>query len=346
MTTERKPTKRLIAAFLALAAAVASVSGCSSGPEAKDPANSTAINMAFGFTLYVQDAGYFVADDAGYYADEGLEVNFIPGGGSSPAPEVAIASGQAQIGIESNTSRLFSYLAKADDVVIIGQVFQEAPNGLVSLKARPVRNPEELAEARIMGPSTNQSFVDGLMKVNDVSKYAFVPGGGDIAALQAGQADAMLAFATNQPVVLEKQGLTPDKDFYFTPFDDLNYHAMAGVILVSRSFLEEHRDKVVAFLKASMKGWNEAMEDPRAAAELTVSTYAANQGLDVENQEISLEKQIPLMTSPLTDEQGLFAVDPAYVESKVYPSLEAAGVTGLPDVSKVIDMTPLEEAQG
>lgn len=345
MPSHSRTSKQLTAVALVAAATAALLSGCSSSPAPK-PTAATPINLAFAFTENVQDAGYFVADDAGYYAKEGVKVNFIPGGGSSPAPEVAIASGQAQIAIESNTSRLFSYLSKANDIVIIGQDFQEAPNGLVSLKARPVRSAEELVGARIMGPSTNQAFVAGLMKINDVTKYSFVPGGADIGALQSGQADAMLAFATNQPVALEKQGLKPDKDFFFTPFDKLNYHVMADVILVSKSFLKNHRDAVVGFLKASTQGWEAAMKDPHSAAQLTVSKYATNQGLDAATQEISLKKQIPLMTSPLTKAKGLLSVDPSFIQSKVYPGLKAAGLKGLPDVSKVVDMTPLKEAQG
>ncbi|MCE4025503.1 ABC transporter substrate-binding protein [Microbacterium sp. Au-Mic1] len=345
MPDHSRISKRLAAAMLTAAATAALLSGCSGGTTPKNTAPATPINVAFAFTESVQDSGYFVADDAGYYAKLGVKVTFTPGGGSSPAPEVAIASGQAQIGIESNTSRLFSYLSKADDIVIIGQVFQEAPNGLVSLKARPVRNPQDLDGARIMGPSTNQAFVAGLMKINDVTNYSFVPGGADIGALQSGQADAMLAFATNQPVALEKQGLTPDKDFFFTPFDKLNYHVMADVIVVSKSFLKEHRDAVVAFLKASTQGWKAAMKDPHSAAQLTVSKYATNQGLDAATQEISLQKQIPLMTSPLTEAKGLLAVDPSVITSKVYPGLEAAGLTGLPDASKVVDMSLLEDAQ-
>lgn len=342
---------RITAVLTTIAAAAVLLTGCSSGSVPPSTAAETAakpvtpVTVAFGFLNNVQDSGLFVADDAGYYAKAGVKPTFVAGGGNAPAPEVAIASGQAQIGFESNMSRLFEYLSKADDIVIIGQVFQKPPNGLLSLKARPVRNEKELEGAKIMGAASNKSFVEGFMTINGVTDYTFVPGGADIGALQAGRGDAMLAFASNQPIVLEKQGLKANEDFFFTPFDELNYHLMAGVIIVSKSFLAEHRDAVVGFLKASAQGWEKAIEDPRAAADLTVNKYVANQGLDVEKEEASLKAQIPLMTSPSTKANGLFTIDPNIVKTKVYPGLEAAGLTNLPDVSKAIDMSPLEEAQ-
>jgi ABC-type nitrate/sulfonate/bicarbonate transport systems, periplasmic components len=352
MSKQSRKRSRIAAAVSALAAGAILLSGCASGNSAlaststgSSPKTVVPITTAFAFLENVQDAGYFVADDSGYYAKQGVAVKFVAGGGSAPAPEVAIASGQAQIGVESNVSRLFNYLSKASDIVIIGQAFQRAPNGILSLKARPIKAIKELTGSRIMGPPTNQAFVDGLMKVNDVSDFKFVPGGADIGALQSGQADGMLAFATNQPVALEAKGLKPNKDFFFTSFDKLDYPQMADVIIASKSFVEEHPGAVAGFLKASTEGWDQAQKDPKAATEVTINKYATNQGLDPVTQEKSLKLQFPLMQSALTEKEGLFAVDPKAIETNIYPGLKAAGITNLPDIYKVVDMGPLKAAQ-
>ena len=366
MAARSRPRARLVASFAIVGALTMLAAACSgSSPAASDTAGTgptaansstpagrstaaaapTQVGVAFGFLMNVEYSGNFVADDAGYYAEAGIVPKFLAGGPNAPAPEVSIASGQAQIAYESNTSRLFNYLADNNDIVVIGQVFQRSPNGLVSLKARPVRTAEELKGASIIAGSANRSSIDALMALNNVTDYTFVPGGADIGALQARQGDALLSFASNQPVALAQQGLTADQDFYFVPFSDLNYYLMSDVIIVSRSFLESHRDVVVGFLKASAKGWETVFNDPRAAAELTVNKYATDQGLDVDRQEAVVKAQIPYMTSDLTKSDGLFAVEPAFVQDKVYPSLTKAGISKLPEVSKVIDMTVLADAQ-
>lgn len=346
----RTRTWRVGAAIAAIAVSTALVSGCAANSEPADTATpaaktTTPLSVALGFLPNAEYAGNFVADDAGYYAQAGIKPTFVPGGPNAPAPEVQLASGQAQIAYENNTSRLFNYLAKADDVVAVGRVFQVAPNGLLSLSSHPVRTPAQLKGSRVIAAAMNRSSIDALMKLNDVSDYTFVPGGADIGALQGGQGDALLSFASNQPVAMEQQGLKEGKDFYFTPFSKLNYYLLADVILVSKTFLSEHRDVVIDYLKASAKGWDKAIADPKAAAELTVSKYATDQGLNPEQQESVLKAQIPYMKNADTKKNGLFWLDPSFIENKVYPSLKAAGITDLPEVSKVLDTSVQAAAQ-
>src|SRR5262245_49450923 len=56
--------------------------------------------MQLGWVANVEYMGMFVAHDAGYYADEGLDVELVPGG---PAVSVAplIAGGSALVGLDS-----------------------------------------------------------------------------------------------------------------------------------------------------------------------------------------------------------------------------------------------------
>lgn len=350
MTFLTRP-RRLAVAALAIAASAALVTGCASQtapaatPTSTYTGKITPVSVALGFLPTVEFAGNFVADAKGYYAESGIKATFVPGGPNAPAPEVAIASGQAQIAYESNTSRLFNYLSKESDIVVIGRTFQNTPNGLLSLKNHPVTKPSDLNGAKIIAGAPNRSSLDTLMTINHVTDWTFVPGGADIGALQGGQGDALLGFATNQPIALEQQGLKEGKDFYFTTFDKFDYHLLSDAIIVSRPFLAEHRDVVVNFLKATARGWENAMTDPKAAAELTASTYASAQGLNPDQQAAVLKAQIPFIRTDSSKKNGLFWLDPQFVQDKVYPSLEAGGATGLPDVSKVIDVTVQRDAQ-
>ncbi len=343
--------RRLAATVLVIAAAAALATGCASqtapaaAPSSTYTEKVTPVSVALGFLPTVEFAGNFVADAKGYYAGAGIKATFVPGGPNAPAPEVAIASGQAQIAYESNTSRLINYLSKEDDIVIIGRTFQNTPNGLLSLKSHPVTKPSDLHGAKIIAGAPNRSSLDTLTAINHVTDWTFVPGGADIGALQGGQGDALLGFATNQPIALEQQGLKEGKDFFFTTFDKFDYYLLSDAIIVSRSFLDEHRDVVVNFLKATAKGWETAMNDPRAAAELTVATYASEQGLNPDQQTAVLKAQIPFIRTDSSKKHGLFWLDPQFVQDKVYPSLEAGGATGLPDVTKVIDGTVQRDAQ-
>ena len=104
-----------------------------------------------------------------------------------------------------------------------------------------------------------------------------------------------------------------------------------------------HRDEVVNFMAATVQGWQAQIKDPAKGAKLAVDKYGADLGLDLAQQTAAAKAEIPYMTSELTKKKGLFSVDPAYVEKYVYPSLEKAGITGMPAASKVIDTTVLDD---
>jgi len=354
MMKHKHRSKKMALGGAAVAIAALLLSGCATtdpasnptptGDESKAPAQLVPFTVAFGFLQNYEYAGSYIADDSGLYAKAGLDMKFLGGGPNAPAPEVSITSGEAVVSYESNTSRLFSYLAKADDIVIIGQQSQEAPNGLLSLAKHPVRTADELKGARIIAGAQNKASIGALMTINGVKDYTFVPGGADVGPLLAGQGDAMLAFATNQPITLEQQGLKEGTDFFFTPFSELNYHLISDVVIVSKAYLESNRDDVVNYMAATIQGWEEQLKDPAKGAKLAVEKYGADLGLNLEQQTAAAKAAIPYMTSELTKSKGLFAIDPAAIEKNVYPGLTLAGITNLPDVNKVIDTTVLEDA--
>lgn len=342
------PSRRtFLQALGATGLAAVTVGGCTTaasrgGGKAKGSADD--LKLQLGFLPNVQVGGFWLADDNGYYEKAGLQPKFLPGGPNSPAPEVALNAGKAVLATEANTVRLFEYLAKRQDVVIIGLVYQKSPNGLVSLRRRPVRTRAELTGARILAGSRNRPNIDALMTINEVDDYKFVPAGVDVGPLLEGQGDALLAFATNQPIALRQQeDMESDKDFYFAYFSDLDYHLLSEMILVDRRFLDENRETVVKFMRATARGFQDFLEHPDEAAELATNKYGKSLGLDLEQQKAAARAEVPFMRSDRTAKKGLLTIDLDYVSDKVYPSLEASGVKGLPDLTKVVDTSVLDD---
>jgi len=349
MTHRTTKKKLLMGGVIALVAML--LPGCTASAPSPTPAKSddavaaapVPFPVAFAFLKNNTYAGNYIADDSGLYAKAGLAPTFLGGGPNAPAPEVSISSGEAVLAFESNSSRLFSYLAKADDIVIIGQRFQTVPNGLLSLAKHPVRKASDLHGVKVIAGAANRTSMDALMAINNIKDYEFVPGGADVGPLLAGQGDALLAFATNQAITLKQQGMKENKDFYFVPFNKLNYYLMSEVVIVSKSYLASHRDEVVNFMAATVQGWQAQIKNPAKGAKLAVDKYGAELGLDLAQQIAAAKAEIPYMTSELTKKKGLFSVDPAYVEQYVYPSLEKAGITGMPAAADVIDTTVLDD---
>lgn len=308
------------------------------------PVEPAEITVALGFLPNVEYAGNYVADHRGYFAAEELDVTLLGGGPNAPAPPVSVVSGEAQIGYDSNFERLLGAIVDGQDLVILGVQTQTSPAGLLSLADRPVTSADDLVGARIIAADRARPVIDGLMAVNEVSDWEFVPAGASVEALLAGEGDALLAFATNQPITLELEfELESGDDFFFASMDDLNRPTYANYIFVERSFLEEQRDVVVRYLRATAAGWQANAEDPELGTRLAVEEYGAELGLDQEQQQRANLANIPLLESDLTREHGLFWIDMDLFTGPILDAQRAAGMTDIPDPSSFVDLSVLEE---
>lgn len=311
-------------------------------------AGLTSASLAMGWIKNVEYGGNWVALENGYYADEGIEIDYLQGGPNAPAPAVSVAAGDAQIGVESSLRRFADAVIEGNDFVIFGTQYQTSPGGVLSLAEKPVRTPEDLLGIRFLGQEGVDITIDAVLKIAGLPEgdYEFIPAGFSPDPLVEGAGDAYSCFVVNQPITLEEQfGMVAGTDYVVTTWADLGLPAYANMYFCERSFAEENHDYLVKFLRATIKGWElNAQEDPAVAAKLAVETYGVDLGLDINQQTRQNELQIPLMKGPLTDEKGLFWVDADTLGGGMWGALEAAGRDGLPDAATVIDTSVLEDA--
>lgn len=334
-----------IAAALALAGVLIATACSRPGTSTDAPDGGRPIAVAIDFLKNSGDAGIYIADDAGYYRAEGLSVQIMEGGPNSPAPETALASGDAKIAEESNPIRLLDAISKGQDLVVVGAIYQTTPFGLLSLSKRPVRDTADLNGARILAAERNRPSIAGLMKRNNVTDYQFLTAGVGVDGLLAGQGDALLAARFSQPVVLtQKFQLTEGKDFYFATMDSLGMPTYQKFVVVTRAYLQENRADVVGYLRATIKGWQDNIADPQRGTDLAVNKYGAHLGLDAASEALSNKAQLPFLESDQTRQRGLFVIDPAQVAGPMYDGMRASGLTNLPDPATFIDPTVQADA--
>lgn len=135
-------TRRVTAALALTASAVLALAGCSSGGETSDSGSdrqSIKMGMAASDTFTAEWWGWLAADKLGYYDDLGLDVEFVPAGGSGDAIEQIIA-GNLDAGNPSMPSVGEALLAGQDVVntftystgAIFG-IFTPADSGVTSI---------------------------------------------------------------------------------------------------------------------------------------------------------------------------------------------------------------------
>ncbi|MFT4284412.1 MAG: ABC transporter substrate-binding protein [Protaetiibacter sp.] len=341
----RRTIRASFAAALTLGLALAAA-GCSASPDTSDDTAGTtgaadfgALDIQLSFTKNVQNAGEYIADTDGYYADAGFDaVTLIAG---PTGVEAAIASGKVTVGLSSVIGSASAIVNEEMPIRIVGVRDVRNIFGIISVEGPDaIETPEDLEGKRIaVNPGTAQLMTEALAKANgvDPSTITFVPGDGQTVALLAnGDVDGIFGLPASDPYYLAQKGV----EAHVLGLDENGLAVGGSVFAVSEQTLTESRELVKAFLLAEIRGWKDAIADPERGAKLAVDEYGADLGLDLESEIARGKAQIPYILTDETAANGLFLLSDDMIESNL-AALKVAGIDI--DADRLFDMSLLQE---
>lgn len=215
-----------------------------------------------------QFAGYYVAEERGYYRDAGLDVEIREANPNMNFTD-EVAQGRAQYGI-NNTDLLIDRV-RGKKVVVLAVIFQHSPLVLLSLAKKGLSSPGDFIGRSVMVSADAEAEIYSMF-LNEsvpVSAVNFVRHSWNLDDLVSGKIDAVSAYTTNESLALRARGvrvgevrpLTYGIDFY------------GDCLFTSEAELRAHPARVAAFLAASLKGWDWAMEHLEETAGLILAKY-------------------------------------------------------------------------
>jgi PAS domain S-box-containing protein len=222
-----------------------------------------------------QFAGYYAALEQGYYREAGLDVAIVPGG---PDVDVVrdVVEGRADFGV--GTSGALIERARGRPVVVLAAVFQHSPAILlVPRRAVDVSGIHGLQGHRLMDTPGSEEIDAMLLRAGvDYRRMPRVQHQGDPRDLVRGKADAMVAYSTNEPLILDELGVpyaawsprTAGIDFY------------GDNLVTSDRQVAAHPERVRAFRAASLKGWSYALSHQAEIIELILRKYSPAKSRD------------------------------------------------------------------
>lgn len=301
----------------------------------------TPVTTCFGWIPSVEYAGFWVASEQGYFDAEGIDAKYLTGGPGAPDTLVSLAAGIAQIST-ANWLPFLDAVERKNDFVILGAAWNKSPAALMSLAKRPVLTAKDLVGATILAQNASDStIIDAILGYAGLPQtYKIVPTGFSPEPLIAGDGDAYLCFATNQPIIMEKMGMVEGRDYFVTLLDDIGYKVKQGLIVTPRSMIKSNRALVVGYLRALAKGWDYAIKNPDYASKIVVEKYGAGLGFELDQQARQMELQIPLI-KPEVGTRAL-SFDPGIVAGPMTHAAEAAG-RRVPPYQTIIDTSLLND---
>lgn len=285
---------------------------------------------------WINDAeftGYFTAIDNGYYKDEGLDLTYLSGG-PDVIPESSIVAGKADLALTTPDTTIKAIIEQGAKFKIIGTQYQKNPHGIISLASKPINNPKELEGKTLAVPPVNVISVEVMLKINGVdrAKVNIVPYAYDPTPLIKGEIDASLDFTTNVPYTI-KQASGVDAHFFL--LYDYGYTIFQDTVVVTEDTLASKRKELVAWLRASRKGWAENLKDPNAYPPKFAETWFKGTGRTIDNEVFFNNAQKPLIENP----GGAFAMS----EEGIAKTLDALGQAGIKGSREMFDTTLLQE---
>ena len=272
--------KKVIAGTLS-AVMLLSVTACGSANGKNESAstennkkNLTKITFCLDWTPNTNHTGIYAAKALGYYEDAGLDVEIVqpPENGAA----TMCASGQAQFAIEAQDT-----MAAAIDsdnplgITAVAGLIQHNTSGIISRKGDGIDSPKGL-EGKTYSTwesPIEQATLKTVMKDEgaDFSKVKLIPNNitDEPAALKAKQTDAIWVFYGWGGINATVEGV--DCDYWNFKDIDPVFDYYTPVMIANNDFLKDSPDEAKAFLAATEKGYQYAIDNPKKAADLLIA---------------------------------------------------------------------------
>ncbi|MGH6809617.1 MAG: ABC transporter substrate-binding protein [Ensifer adhaerens] len=230
------------------------------------------VTLQLKWVTQAQFAGYYVAKDKGFYEEEGLDVDIKPGG-PDIAPAQVIAGGGADVVVDWMPSALATR-EKGVPLVNIAQPFKKSGMMLTCLKESGVTSPD-----KFKGHTLGVWFFGNEYPFLSWMAHLKIPtdGGPDgVTVLKQGfnvdpliqkQAACISTMTYNEYWQVIDAGIKPD-DLVTFQYEDQGVATLEDGLYVLEDKLKDpaFKEKMVKFVRASMKGWKYAEENPDEAA--------------------------------------------------------------------------------
>ena len=328
--------------FAALAACTMLLTGCSAGQGADANTNDTAqtdgelreLTVVLDWYPNALHAFLYQAEEAGYFAEEGLTVNIQPPAGVNDAMSM-VAAGKADIGLYYQQDVIQARVEQDVPVKSIGAVVQGPLNIILSLKEKDITEPADLVGKTIgyAGTELSEALVRSIMQNSgvDPSSVEMIDVGFDLmSSMVTGNVDATIGCLVNHEVPqMEKEGFEVN---YFFPDGMPQYYE--GIFLASDTMIEQEPEVLAGFLRACEKGFADFKSNTDEVLQVLLDNQdASNFPLDADVEKQSCDTLLPLMET--ADAAFLSQTEQCWQENIDWMFDEGL-ISDKPDVSEVM----------
>lgn len=234
-----------------------------------------------------QFAGYYAAEQEGFYKEEGINVRVVPGGAETPSIQI-VAGGSEQFGV-SGMSQLIEARAKGIPVVALATTYRKNPLIWFGID-KSIQTPQDLVGKKVgltVGSNSDLLF-RAMLKKNGVNieDVNIVPVNYNLALLLEKEVDVYEGYLTDQPISVELAG----HETYILNPSDYGIYFYGDTLFTTEKVIQDNPDLVKRFTRATIKGWQFAYDNPEKAVDYVLMySDQLNREQEMRGMETSLE---------------------------------------------------------
>lgn len=279
----------ILAMLITLVAMPGLLGGC--GPSG-DGISSQKVTLAMGFVPNVQFTPFYVALEKGYFAEEGIQLEFDYGWETDLLK--LVGSDELQFAIASGDQVILAR-GQGLPVVYVMNWYRRFPVCVVSLAGTGIQEPSDLVGLRVGTPALYGASYIGWralldsVGVDEADVELISIGYTQVAALSEGQVDAAICYAMNEPVQMEAAGQSVDI-IYVADYANL----VSNGLITNERTIRELPGLVQGMVRATLRGLAYTLEYPEEAFDISleyVPEAASNAQTEAINRAI-LERSV------------------------------------------------------
>ena len=263
-------------------------------------AQAEAVKLQLKWVTQAQFAGYYVAAVKGYYKDAGLDVTIMPGG-PDINPQQVLAGGGADVVVDWMPSALATR-EKGSAVVNIAQPFKKSGMMLTCRKDTGITKPEDF-KGKTLGvwffgneyPFLSWMSQLGIKTEGGADGVTVLKQGFNVDPLLQKQADCISTMTYNEYHQVLEAGVKAE-DLVVFKYEDQGVATLEDGLYVLEDKLKDPAfvATMAKFVKASMKGWDDARANPADAVKAVLDNDAS--GAQTEAHQATMIEEINKLT--------------------------------------------------
>ena len=224
------------------------------------------VTLGLSWVHQAQFSGPYYADRHGLYAAEGLHVTFVPADASHDPLDEFLA-GKYDF-VVAQPDALIIARQKGHRVKAVAAIYRIHPLVYLALESSGIRTPDDFRGKKVgVAYSEKLPLLAMLRKLRiDPDELEIVPRTYGIEGLQKGEYDIEAGWVTGELIEARNAGLAVN---VIAPYDyGITFYA--DVLAVRESLIEQEPELVEKLVRATMRGWAEALQDPAESARLSL----------------------------------------------------------------------------